>query len=177
LRWAYDAAQTGCWDAQRLAVGGESAGANLAAVCAQQWRGLGRPALRLQLLICPLTDFRGRDWPSRRRFANSIVLPARSLSWLERAYLPDHRDRLDPRASPLAALDLTGLAPAHVITAELDPLLDEGRAYAHAMAEAGVAVTLKSYPSVHGLVGLHERLAQGRRALGSCIAALRLAIA
>ena len=176
LRWAADQASSRGWDPERLAVGGQSAGGNLAAVAAQQWRTAVGPPLRLQLLLCPLTDFRAGRHASRERMAHNIVLCADGIAWFEQRYLGPRVDRADPRASPLAAGDLRGLPPAYVVIAAGDPLRDEGEAYAFAMARAQVPVTLKRYPSVHGFVSHYETLAVGREALDGCVVALRSAL-
>jgi acetyl esterase len=174
LRWALARGHTGGWDPQRLAVAGESAGGNLAAVAAREWTHMDDvPPLCAQVLICPLTDFRRSGWPSRREHEDSVVLSSRALRWFEEHYLPHDDDRDDPRASPLAASDLGGLPPAHVVTAELDPLRDEGEAYARAMRQAGVEVTLRRFASIHALVGLFSVLPEGETALRECTAFLR----
>jgi acetyl esterase len=174
LRWATEHAAVGGWDPARLSVVGQSAGGNLAAVTAQAWRGC--PGLRLQVLICPLTDFRPDGHASRTRLAGNSVLSADAIAWFERSYLRGPEDRLDARASPLRAADLSGLAPAHLITAAGDPLCDEGEAYARALSAAGVAVRHERYPSVHGFVELWTDLEQGERALRSVIGSLRAAL-
>ena len=119
-----------------VAAGGDSAGANLAAVVCQLLRGERAPAA--QLLLYPLLDHAG-SWPSRSRFAGGPVLTARDLDFFRRHYLPDGVPD-DVRHSPLRAPDLTGLPPAVVVTAALDPLRDEGEAYAGALRAAGVPV-------------------------------------
>lgn len=136
-------------DPARIAVAGDSAGGNLAAVVAQQLRGTG-PALCHQLLLYPTTDS-ACDTASQREITNAPMLSADIMRWYWRQYLPDARDGLDPRASPLRQTDMTGLPAATVITAEVDPLRDEGEAYAQAMAAAGVPVTLRRWPGqFHG---------------------------
>jgi acetyl esterase len=175
LRWLVDHAHTGGWDATRLAVAGQSAGGNLAAVTAQMCKH-ARPALRAQLLICPLTDFRPDQHASRARLAHNSVLSADAIAWFERAYLSSPEERQDPRASPLLAADLAGLAPACVITAAGDPLCDEGEAYARALRRAGVPVDLKRYPSVHGFMEFWTDLRQGELALQRACAWLRGAL-
>jgi acetyl esterase len=125
-------------DARALAVGGDSAGGNLAAVASQALRGsAARPAF--QLLIYPATDFT-RSTPSHRHFSEGYILTRRTMDWFLGSYLPSPDFIQDPRASCLFTKDLTGLPPALVVTAGFDPLRDEGKAYADRMREAGVKV-------------------------------------
>jgi len=175
LRWAVEHAADGGWDATRMAVVGQSAGGNLAAVCAQAWKREA-PALREQILICPLTDFRAERHASRARLADNAVLSADAIAWFEHRYLRWRSDRDDPRASPLMAADFSGLPPTLVITAAGDPLCDEGEAYACALSAAGVEVRLERYPSIHGFVELWTDLKQGELALRRVIGSLRMAL-
>jgi acetyl esterase/lipase len=136
LAWvAHHAADLG-GDPDRLVVAGWSAGGNLAAATAQLARDRGGPALCGQLLICPVIDM-SQTYPSIGENADGYVLTTSLLTWFIDQYAPD---RTSPLASPLLAESLAGLPPAAVITAEFDPLRDEGDAYAEALAEAGVAV-------------------------------------
>jgi acetyl esterase len=138
-------------DPGSLAVAGDSAGGNLAALVAIRARGDG-PALTAQALVYPATDF-SRVYPSLEANGEGYLLTADAISWFSAQYLGDH-DRGDPAASPLLN-DLTGLPPAVVATAEFDPLRDEGRAYAEALAAAGVAVRHFDFPGlVHGFMGM-----------------------
>src|SRR6478735_6725662 len=131
-----------------LAVGGDSAGGNLAAVCALKARDEGLP-LGLQLLVYPVLDA-DLDTSSYREFADGYYLTAYSMGWFWDHYLPDG-DRFQPDASPLRADDVGGTAPALVITAGFDPLLDEGEAYARRLEQAGVPVTPRRYNGmIHG---------------------------
>jgi acetyl esterase/lipase len=123
---------------ERLAVGGWSAGGNLAAVVCQWARDAGGPKIAGQLLVNPVIDG-GGDHPSRADNGNGYVLTTALMGWFWAQYA-DPADRLDPRASPLRAQSLTGLPPAYVATAEFDPLRDEGAAYAEALRAAGVSV-------------------------------------
>ena len=135
-----------------VAVAGDSAGGNLAAVAAQALRD----RVVAQLLVYPVVDLshdEGNRFPSRVENAEGYFLTADDMRFFERHYLGDMADRRDPRASPLYG-DLTGLPPAVVVTAEYDPLRDEGDAYAEAMRAAGVQVEhLRCDGLVHGFVG------------------------
>jgi acetyl esterase len=147
-------------DPARLAVGGDSAGATLAAVVAQQSRGRGGPDLVHQVLITPLTRYPPQaDTPSRRELGEGYVLTADVLDWYAECYVPDVADRTDPRAAPGLATDLSGLPPATVITAGLDPLRDEGEQYAVAMSAAGVDVRVRRLRGAFHLLWLATGLA------------------
>jgi acetyl esterase len=125
-------------DPAYLAVAGDSAGGNLAAVVCQKAKGSGIN-IALQVLFCPVTDI-AADNPSRSEFAEGYFLEGPLMSWAGAHYLPTGVDLNDPRLSPLRATDLSGLPPAHIHTAGFDPLRDEGKAYADALARAGVKV-------------------------------------
>jgi len=125
-------------DPAYLAVAGDSAGGNLAAVVCQKARGSGI-SIALQVLFCPVTDI-AADNQSRREFAEGYFLEGPLMTWAGNHYLPTGVDLNDPRLSPLRAADLSGLPPAHIHTAGFDPLRDEGKAYADALARAGVKV-------------------------------------
>jgi acetyl esterase len=136
----------------QVAVAGDSAGANLAAVVAQHLRD----RVTAQLLVYPPTDLSGDDsrrYPSREENAEGYFLTRDDMQFFERHYLDGMPDRRDPRVSPLYG-DLTGLPPAVVVTAEFDPLRDEGDAYAEALRAAGVRVEhLRCDGMIHGFVG------------------------
>jgi acetyl esterase len=154
LRWlAADGASIGV-DASRLAIGGDSAGGTLAAVCALLARDAGLP-LAMQLLITPGTAAFA-DTPSHKLFANGFLLDAASIAWFFDHTIPYHH-RPDWRFAPLNAPDVDGVAPACVILAECDPLVDEGLAYADRLRAAGVAVDLELY---RGLT--HDFIKMGR---------------
>ena len=149
-------------DAARLAVAGDSAGGNLAAAVAQASRK-GGPRLAAQLLIYPATDLAGNygaaaenaKFPSRQQNAEGYFLTGDAMRFFAGHYLPRLKDSEDPRASPLRAADLTGLPRAVITTAELDPLRDEGEAYADALKKAGVDVAyFREAGMVHGYFGM-----------------------
>jgi acetyl esterase len=154
LRWlAAHAAEIGA-DPARLAVGGDSAGGNLAAAVTLLARAAGDVRLAGQLLVYPNTD-QSADDASMRANADPWLFNHHSVAWYARHYLADPADAADPLASPLRAADLGGLPPALVITAEYDPLRDQGEAYAHRLAAAGVPVELTRYPGMaHGFFAM-----------------------
>jgi acetyl esterase len=170
-----NAAQLGV-DANRLAVGGDSAGGTLAAVVSQMARDKGTPNLAFQMLLFPATDI-SADTNSRRAFATDYFLDARDIDWFFRHYLGAEADRADPKASPLLAENFAGLPPAYVMVAEFDPLHDEGVAYAEKLRAAGVAVTLDDRPAmVHDFIYLQAVLPQAAEALDSAANALKAAL-
>ena len=142
------------WTARRfdrIAVGGDSAGGNLSAVIARRARDADL-ALALQVLVYPATDH-GCSWPSYRQNASGPAFHTAEMEWFWRQYLTDPARGAEPDCSPLRAADLSGLAPALVLTAEYDPLRDEGEAYAEALRAAGVAVELERYDGlIHGFL-------------------------
>jgi len=160
--WAVaHAAGLGC-DPERVLVGGDSAGGNLAAVVARMAKERGTPKLAGQVLFYPVANGASLDTPSYRAFGEkSLGLPTRDMQWFLDQYTPNPADRLNPLVSPLLARDLRGVAPALVVTAEFDVLRDEGEAYARRLEEAGVQVRLmRCQGMTHGflsLVGLIRR--------------------
>jgi acetyl esterase len=176
VRWAAASAEELGVDGTPPAVGGDSAGGNLAAVVAQRLRDSGGPALAFQLLIYPVTRH-GADTRSSREVVDTAFLTRRSMTWYWDRYLPAPEDGLDPRASPLLAERFEGLPPALVITAEHDPLLDEGEEYARRLADAGVPVKLTRYEGmVHGFFTMTRELTGARDAQAEAAAALRNAL-
>lgn len=138
-RWIAAHAESFGVDPARLGVGGDSAGAGLAAAVCQIARDAGGPAIAFQLLICPILDVL-EEAPSRRELAEGYFLSRATMQRDLELYCPG-ADRADPRLSPLRAASLAGLPPAVIHTAEFDPFRDEGHAYARRLAEAGVRVT------------------------------------
>jgi acetyl esterase/lipase len=158
-----------------VAVGGDSAGGNLAAVVALRARDHGLP-LALQILVYPVLD-RDFDRPSYLSFATGYGLTRDAMSWYWDQYLGPSGNGSAPEASPLRAAALTGVAPALVITAEFDPLRDEGEEYAARLDKAGVPVTLSRYDGqIHGFFRMPAVIARAEDALDETAAALRAAL-
>ena len=164
-------------DPARIAVGGDSAGANLAAVVSLLARAGGGAMPAMQLLIYPPTDA-AASLPSRQLFAEGFLLTKGDMEAFERAYLPPGTDAADPRVSILLAPDLRGLPPAYVATAGFDPLRDEAEAYALRMRDAGVRVALRRHPGlVHSFVNLTALSRTSRGAMLEAAGALRMGLA
>jgi acetyl esterase len=163
VKWAGANARELAIDASRLAVAGESAGGNLAAVAAIALRESG-PALAMQVLVYPVVD-QAADTESLRRLATGYSLTRDLLRWYQKQYLRDERDRADWRASPLHAQDHARLPPAYILTCGFDPLRDEGKAYADRLSEAGVSVTHECFQGmIHGFLPMGGALAAARHA-------------
>jgi acetyl esterase len=159
----------------RIAVGGDSAGGNLAAVVALHARDAGGPALCFQLLIYPATD-QNMQTESLARNGRDYLLTVPLMERFRANYLPRPADYADWRASPALAKSHAGLPPALVLTAGFDPLLDEGRQYAELLARAGVDVAYRDYPDmIHGFIVMGGVLDTANAAVADCCAALRRA--
>jgi acetyl esterase len=164
-------------DPARIAVGGDSAGGNLAAVVSLLARGAGGAMPAMQLLIYPVTDSAG-ELPSRRLFAEGFLLTKGDMDLFEAHYLPPGSDASDPRVSILKIPDLSGLPPAYVATAGFDPLRDEGEAYALRMRDAGVQVALRRHPGlIHGFANDTAISRTARGAMLEAAGALRMGLA
>ncbi|HUY27918.1 MAG TPA: alpha/beta hydrolase [Candidatus Binataceae bacterium] len=165
-------------DESIIAVGGDSAGGNLATAVALMARERGGPRLCFQLLLYPAISA-ANDTPSQREFAaDGFVLSRADMKWFWNHYLDSPADAKNPLACPIFAQSLANLPPALVLTASHDPLRDEGEAYAAAMRKAGVSVTLKRYDGVtHGFVSFADLLDKGRQGLNQACAVLRAAFA
>lgn len=162
-------------DPNKIAVGGDSAGGNLAAAVALKARDRGGPSLALQLLVYPVT---ARDFTtgSYRENADGYLLTTDAMKWFWDHYLSNEADSTNPYAAPAAAKDLSGLPPALVITGEFDPLRDEGEAYAHRLREAGVATTSSRYDGmIHGFFGMPAVIDKAKLAISEASSALRAA--
>jgi acetyl esterase len=164
-------------DATRLVVGGDSAGATLAAVVCQHAQRRGGPAILAQCLICPVLDFEETS-PSRRDFAEDHLIGRQTLEADLADYLLDGTDRTDVRISPLRALNLAGLPAAIIHTAEFDPMRDEGNAYARKLLAAGVPVEHVCHDGmVHNFHALGAVLPQAQLVLAQIGEQVRRAVA
>ncbi len=176
LAWAHENAARIGGDPARLAVMGDSAGGNLAAVVALMARDRGGPVLALQVLAYPVIDARCAT-SSHRGFGDELNLTSAEVRWCWEQYLPEGEDGSHPYASPIRAESLAGVAPALIISPEYDPLVDEAKDYADALAAAGVRVTYSLYPGmIHSLLSFSAALPPAERAFAEIAAALREAL-
>jgi len=174
--WVRESAAAIRADADRMAVGGDSAGATLATVVALMARDRGGPSINLQVLIYPITD-RNFETSSYLQNADGYMLTRDLMIWFWNHYLTDEDSAADPYVSPLRAEDLSRLPQALIITAEYDPLRDEGEAYARRLKAAGVPVTLSRYDGmIHGFIRMTARLDQARTALNEVADVLKGAL-
>lgn len=175
VQWVVKNAASIDGDPQRVAVGGESAGGNLAAVVCLRARDQGDPLPIYQALIYPVTNY-AFDTLSYEENADNPALSRDTMRWFWQQYLPDEQAGQQPYASPLRAPDLSGLPPAVIITAEYDPLRDEGEAYAQRLRDAGVPVVSSRYSGmIHLFFRLTPLLEPARKALIEVAAGLRSA--
>jgi acetyl esterase len=175
-QWVADHAAELGLDAGRIAVGGDSAGAGLAVVVCQMAAARHGPRIALQLLFCPVLDMRA-ETPSRRDFAEGYFLNQATIDWMLRHYCTADVDLDDPRLSPLRAPQFSGLPPAHIHTAEFDPLRDEGEAYAQALRRAGVPARYSCHAGmIHYFYAMAGAIPAARTALKAAAAAMRAAL-
>jgi len=176
VKWVEENAGALGIDANCLAVAGDSAGGNLAAVVSQQAaKSKGGPGICFQLLIYPTTRVNA-DTQSMKDFAEGYFLERKTMDWFFDCYVGEGQDHSDPRLSPLLAEDVSGVAPALVITAGHDPLKDEGKAYADRLAGSGVAVTYKDYPDmIHGFFNMTALSPDAKDAVKDAAKALKAA--
>ena len=175
-QWVADHATALGLDPHRIAVGGDSAGGGLAAVVCQMAITNHGPRLVLQLLFCPVMDMRAAT-ASRRALAEGYFLNQATIDWMLRHYCAADVDLDDPRLSPLRATRFSGLPPAHIHTAEFDPLRDEGEAYAKALRHAGVPARYTCHAGmIHHFYAMAGAIPAARAALASAAAALREAL-
>lgn len=152
--WVSQNAQQYNYNSEKIIVGGDSAGGNLATVVSILARDLKGPQIAYQVLIYPTTDAQLK-FPSIDTYGKKYFLTKELMQWFVNNYIPNEKDKTNPLASPILTEDLTNLPPAFVCTAELDPLKDEGKAYAQKLKAAGNQVIFKEYPQViHGFFNL-----------------------
>jgi acetyl esterase len=176
-RWVATHAAEISGDTTRMAVMGDSAGGNLAAVVAQMARDRGGPSLIFQVMVYPITDLRMAT-ASYVEHANAPNLTRDDMIWFRSLYTNNDDEIENPLASPLLAPDLSGLPPALIATAEYDPLRDEGESYGERLRQVAIAVTVKRYDGlIHGFLGLDKVSERARAARSEIIAALRAAFA
>lgn len=173
VRWLVAQAGSLAVDPARIAVGGDSAGGNIAAVLCLALRGDPSVRLALQVLIYPATD-QNFGTVSYRENASGFLLTAASMHYFRGHYLPDPATWQDWRASPLLATDHTGLPPALVLTAGFDPLRDEGLAYADKLAAAGNRVEYSCFSrQIHAFITMGKVIPEADAAIDLCAGALR----
>lgn len=162
--------------ASKIAVGGDSAGGNLAAAVSLMAHDRNDLALEFQLLVYPAVD-RDFDTESYRSNSDGYSLTKDAMVWFWNHYLRDEADASNPYASPMKYSDLSGLPPALVITAEFDPLCSEGEAYAQRLQAAGVSTEYTCYEGmIHGFFGMSAALDSGKQAIAQAGEALRIAL-
>lgn len=176
VQYIYEHAEDFQVDRSRISVGGDSAGGNLAAVVSNLAKERGNPPICFQLLFYPSTNLGGNPTASMRENAEGYFLTKGAMEWFRDCYLNGEEDKLNPLLSPILNEDFKGLPPALVITAEYDPLRDEGEDYAKKLAEAGVAVeTVRYNGAIHGFVSMAAVIDQGKKALEKAGSALNKA--
>ena len=162
-------------DPSRVALVGDSAGANFATVIALMARDQRGPRLAFQVLMFPMTDFR-MNHPSMEEFAEGYAVTRPMLTWMRSNYLPNQEDWTNPQASPLLASDLSGLPPTLIITAEYDPLRDDGELYGKRLQEAGVPTKVSRYDGM--IHDFQDNFAEpAKRLLSEIASVLRTAFA
>ena len=173
-RWLVEHSDELGFDRGNINISGDSSGGNLAAVVTLMARDRGGPHISRQLLIYPVTAPEHESpHESYTTFAEGYMLSRRSMRWFWEHYVNSAEDARDPYASPLLADDLSGLPPGIVITAECDPLGDEGIAYAERLKNAGVDIELKTYPgAIHGFFWMNGLMDQGRELVADLASAV-----
>ena len=176
LCWVHDHAAEFGGDPERIAVSGDSAGGNLAAVLCLMSRDRGGPAIAFQALIYPITDC-DFERPSYRDNSEGYFLTRHEMIWFWNQYVSSPEQMRDPYASPLLAPSLSGLPPAAILTAEYDPLRDEGEAYAQALQDAGVEVKLHRYDGmIHAFIRRVQQFNVARHAIREFGEQIRIAL-
>jgi len=175
-QWVVEHAAALGLDAGRIAVGGDSAGGGLAAGVCPMASGNRGPRLALQVLFCPVMNMRA-ETPSRRDFADGYFLNQATIDWMLRQYCDAEQDIDDPRLSPLRAPQFSGLPPAHIHTAEFDPLRDEGEAYATKLRHAGIAARYTCHAGmIHYFYAMAGAIPAARTVLKAAAAAMSEAL-
>jgi acetyl esterase len=165
-KWVEDKASDLGVDPNRIAVAGDSAGGNLAAVVTQLSKGRGGAHIAYQLLLYPITSLHA-DLPSNFAFGGNVMTQP-PVNWFYSQYVPSDVEPSDPRLSPLRSNDLSGLPPAYIVTAGFDPLRDEGVAYVDALKGAGVKVRHIDYPTmIHGFLSMQSLIPLASEALAA----------
>ena len=176
VQYIYDHAEDFQIDRSRIAVGGDSAGGNLAAVVSNLAKDRNAPSICFQLLIYPSTNVGGKPTVSMLENAEGYFLTKGTMEWFRKCYLNNEEDKLNPLLSPILYEDFSGLPPALVITAEYDPLRDEGEDYAKKLVEAGIEVeTVRYNGAIHGFVSMSAVIDLGKEALEKSGSALKAA--
>lgn len=176
VKWVHSHAAQFGWDPRRIAVAGDSAGANLAAVACLMSRDRNGPPIAFQVLIYPITDC-NFERPSYVENSEGYFLTRREMIWFWNQYVSSSAEMREPYASPLLAPSLKDLPPASIVTAEYDPLRDEGEAYAEALRKAGVDVTLHRYEGmIHAFLRRVHQFETARHAISRIGQQLRTAI-
>jgi acetyl esterase len=174
VEYVYNHAKDFQVDLSRIAVGGDSAGGNLAAVVTNLAKDRNTPSICFQLLIYPSTNVGGEPTASMRENAEGYFLTKGTMEWFRNCYLNGEEDKLNPLLSPILYEDFNGLPPALVITAEYDPLRDEGEEYASKLKAAGVEVEVIRYDgTIHGFISMSAVINQGKEALKKAGQALK----
>ena len=178
VEWVVDHASEIGIEPARVAVAGDSAGGNLAAVVCQLAQTESGPRIAYQALFYPLLDFTLMESPSRLQFGGGdFFLSNRDMEWFREQYLDDVAQAADPRVSPLLTGDLAGLPPALIVAAECDVLNDEGRAYADRLAAAGVPVEYRCFSgTIHAFMSFSGVIPLGQEALAFAASRLRAAL-
>ena len=173
LVWTAENAGVLNGDPRRIAVMGDSAGGNLSAVVSLMARDRQGPAIRRQVLVYPATDLSRLDTDSYNHFGGGFMLTRDKIVWFRRLYMPDEKNWTDPLASPLLAADHGRLPPATIITAQMDPLRDDGKRYAQKLRQAGVPTRYHCFDGmIHGFVSADKVLGQAHEALDEIAADL-----
>lgn len=173
VQWVANHAEEIHVDAHRIAVGGDSAGGNLAAVVCLMAKKESSPSIAFQLLIYPATGM-SSDTNSHKENGEGYFLTKDLMTWFTSCYIQSVEDLDNPYVAPLKAQDFSGLPPAFVLTGEFDPLRDEGEAYAEKLRNAGVCVESKRYEGmIHGFICMDGFLEKGKQAIADSAHALQ----